>query len=453
MRRLEPMKQRIVCVFLAVVIFLLTVSPALAADSSVSYVDIPDEELELLTLDMLYDGVIEGVFSTDKQSVYRSASFTYSTPEAYGSALSTLSDTLRILVNSEDVEQEEYSYDALERILPFRHDPFLEIKYDGYTPKSHSKYSLYWGVGNLSGSSETSGKDEYRIEISITLVRSEGDFIDRLWSIAEDAKAASDTAAGQLEYVNDYLVRNFSYDYDAAFMGIYTNSVSEFLESGKGVCGSYANTVNFLCFMLGIPCIVFLTEAADPHAWNCVYVDGAWKMLDVTLNDTNGNPRAYFLVDSIDDSMHDWQGKDNTDVIRCAKETAIGLQIAMVKAAPKPAAVSVKCGDALVQWTDAVPFIDENDRTMVPLRAVADALGLTVSWDSVNREAVFSDGARTIYFPIGSSEARTGSGEMISMDTAAVIVESRTYAPVRYLAEYFGYSVGWDGVSRTVLIG
>ena len=38
------------------------------------------------------------------------------------------------------------------------------------------------------------------------------------------------------------------------------------------------------------------------------------------------------------------------------------------------------------------------------------------------------------------------------MDTAAVIIDGRTYAPVRYLAEYFGYSVEWDGMSNTVVI-
>ena len=38
------------------------------------------------------------------------------------------------------------------------------------------------------------------------------------------------------------------------------------------------------------------------------------------------------------------------------------------------------------------------------------------------------------------------------MDTAAVIVNSRTYAPIRYLAEFFGYKVDWDGKTKTVLL-
>ena len=114
--------------------------------------------------------------------------------------------------------------------------------------------------------------------------------------------------------------------------------------------------------------------------------------------------------------------------------------------------VGVKVNGAAVQWTDARPFIDENSRTMVPLRAVAEALGLNVRWDGERREAIFDDGAKTLYFPIGSSVARSGDGGAVQMDTAAVIVSDRTYAPVRYLAEDFGFSVGWDGAAKMVLI-
>ena len=105
-----------------------------------------------------------------------------------------------------------------------------------------------------------------------------------------------------------------------------------------------------------------------------------------------------------------------------------------------------------VIWTDAAPFINEDDRTMVPLRAVADAMGLNVIWSASARVASFTNGRKAIYFPIDSSTARTSDGGAVQMDTAAVIVNSRTYAPIRYLAEYFGYKVGWDGATRTVSI-
>ena len=115
-----------------------------------------------------------------------------------------------------------------------------------------------------------------------------------------------------------------------------------------------------------------------------------------------------------------------------------------------PSGISVTVGDKAVEWTDAAPFIDANSRTMVPLRAVADAMSLTVNWDGDAREASFSDGSKTIYFPIDSTSARTSDGGAVQMDTAAVIVNERTYAPIRYLAEYFGYTVGWDGETQTV---
>jgi hypothetical protein len=38
------------------------------------------------------------------------------------------------------------------------------------------------------------------------------------------------------------------------------------------------------------------------------------------------------------------------------------------------------------------------------------------------------------------------------MDTTAVIVNGRTFAPIRYLADYFGYRVDWDGDTYTVII-
>ncbi len=120
--------------------------------------------------------------------------------------------------------------------------------------------------------------------------------------------------------------------------------------------------------------------------------------------------------------------------------------------APAVPTVGVSVNGKAVRWTDAAPFIDANDRTMVPLRAVGDALGLTVSWNGEKREASFTGSGRTLTFPIDGVEARGSDGKTVKMDTAAVIVNDRTYAPVRYLAEYFGYSVGWDAATRTVLI-
>lgn len=104
-----------------------------------------------------------------------------------------------------------------------------------------------------------------------------------------------------------------------------------------------------------------------------------------------------------------------------------------------------------VTYTDAAPFIDSNKRTLCPLRVVADALGMTVEWDNDGRRAIFTDGDTQIIFTIGSDEYQVDD-MIITMDTAAVLKNSRTYAPVRYLAEAAGWTVDWDSETRTVII-
>lgn len=119
---------------------------------------------------------------------------------------------------------------------------------------------------------------------------------------------------------------------------------------------------------------------------------------------------------------------------------------------PSSSGITVTVNGQAVKWTDAAPFINSDSRTMVPLRAVAEALNLSVSWNDTSKSASFSRGGKTITFPINSKYYVTESGSYGSMDTAAVIVNSRTYAPIRYLAEYFGYGVGWNGATKTVII-
>ena len=63
----------------------------------------------------------------------------------------------------------------------------------------------------------------------------------------------------------------------------------------------------------------------------------------------------------------------------------------------------------------------------------------------------FSYSPSRIVFEDGSSMPYTSEGD-IWIDTAAVIVNARTYAPARALAEYFGYEVAWSGTMRTVMI-
>lgn len=117
--------------------------------------------------------------------------------------------------------------------------------------------------------------------------------------------------------------------------------------------------------------------------------------------------------------------------------------------------LSVAVNDAKIAFPDAKPFIDENSRTLIPLRAIGDALNLKVEWNEAARTASFTRGGKSVIFTIDNEEyeiIENGQSQKEKMDTKAIISEERTYAPVRYLAEAFGYSVGWNNDQKTVTI-
>ncbi len=102
--------------------------------------------------------------------------------------------------------------------------------------------------------------------------------------------------------------------------------------------------------------------------------------------------------------------------------------------------------------TDAQPMI-YNSRAMVPIRATAEALGLTIAWDKETETATFtsSDGKRIIKHEMRSNLIYV-NGTPTSFDTSSIVVNDRILMPIRMLAEATGAQVGWDNPSRTVII-
>jgi hypothetical protein len=98
-----------------------------------------------------------------------------------------------------------------------------------------------------------------------------------------------------------------------------------------------------------------------------------------------------------------------------------------------------------------VPFIDDNDRTMIPLRKPLEAIGVKVSCDDQNRVVVAEKDGTRIKAAIGENVIYV-NGKSVPMDTRAIIKEGRTYIPLRQVFEAFGYYVEWHGSSRTVIL-
>ncbi len=99
---------------------------------------------------------------------------------------------------------------------------------------------------------------------------------------------------------------------------------------------------------------------------------------------------------------------------------------------------------------DSSPVII-NDRTMVPMRAIYEALGAKVSWNGTTRTASGKKCGVTVSFTIGEP-ALVVNYSQIETDAPAIISGDRTLVPVRALAEGFGLSVNWDKITRTVTL-
>ncbi|HHU87154.1 MAG: exo-beta-N-acetylmuramidase NamZ domain-containing protein [Pelotomaculaceae bacterium] len=100
---------------------------------------------------------------------------------------------------------------------------------------------------------------------------------------------------------------------------------------------------------------------------------------------------------------------------------------------------------------DSAPYIDENDRLMVPLRAIVEALGAVVEWNPGEQSITISKQETTLFFKINSPLAVV-NGQTKRMDTSPVIRNDRTMIPVRYVGEYLGAAVHWDPEARSVAI-
>lgn len=110
--------------------------------------------------------------------------------------------------------------------------------------------------------------------------------------------------------------------------------------------------------------------------------------------------------------------------------------------------VSQVFGNAMVN--DVAPVI-RGERTMLPIRFIAQALGAEVAWDDALNKVTITKEDGTIELYIGSPVAVV-NGENIELDAPAFIENSRTYLPLRFVAEHLGAKVLWDAETQQVTI-
>lgn len=90
-------------------------------------------------------------------------------------------------------------------------------------------------------------------------------------------------------------------------------------------------------------------------------------------------------------------------------------------------------------------------RTMVPLRAIFEAIGATVSWDGETQTVTAYNEEYVVKATINNT-VMTVNGEPKTMDIAPMLINERTLVPARFVAEAFGCNVEWNSDQKTVYI-
>ncbi|MBS3949334.1 MAG: DUF1343 domain-containing protein [Peptococcaceae bacterium] len=101
-------------------------------------------------------------------------------------------------------------------------------------------------------------------------------------------------------------------------------------------------------------------------------------------------------------------------------------------------------------FTDVKPFIS-NARTLVPVRAIAENLGAEVEWFERDNSVTITKDAIVVRLVL-NSRAASVNGAPLLLDVAPIATAGRTFLPVRFVSEYLGAEVDWQGDRFAVAI-
>jgi transglutaminase-like putative cysteine protease len=235
----------------------------------------------------------------------------------------------------------------------------------------------------------------------------------------------------KLSVIHQYILDHVSYDETLTNYSAYAA-----LAQGKAVCQGYSLLMDKMLEKAGIKTIIIDGSIPEgTHAWNLVQLGGVWYHVDATNDDTNSN-KYYLKTDGfMRDNGYSW--------------TASAFPKAQIDYV-KPIKVTVFVDGQEISF-DTQPYINPENRTMVPVRFVSEKLGAEVSWNNTERSVTVINNEDLIYMIIGNRTVLL-NGVSSLMDTSAIIKDSRTMVPLRFISEYLGATVQWDAEQQIVHI-
>ncbi len=114
----------------------------------------------------------------------------------------------------------------------------------------------------------------------------------------------------------------------------------------------------------------------------------------------------------------------------------------------------VRINGSLLEFEDQYPLLETVDGetyTLIPVRAISEALDASVHWDQLNQTVTIKKNGSELVLTVNSDTAYL-DGEEIPLEVSASVKNGRTMVPLRLIMETFDIEVGWDQNTRTVLI-
>ncbi len=172
--------------------------------------------------------------------------------------------------------------------------------------------------------------------------------------------------------------------------------------------------------------------------------DSGYQLDKMTVKDKNNSTVKLKKVDDNEYTFTMPVGKVSVDATFVQKDAADDSN-----AAEAGKTIKLQIGSCIVNVDneaviyDVAPVI-RNDRTLVPIRIITEALGGKVDWNGATKEVTLSINDKEIKMTIGKTLEKYG--------VAPVIIDGRTFVPVRFVADELGANVAWDDATKTVTI-
>jgi len=131
----------------------------------------------------------------------------------------------------------------------------------------------------------------------------------------------------------------------------------------------------------------------------------------------------------------------------------LSIPVYAVNAFAAVKSVKVQVNDDLIHFPDAQPFVDDNNRTQIPVRVVSEKMGFSVSATPVGKEVkiTIQNVERKVVLQTGQNKA-TVNGKTVAIDTKATVTKGRTFVPVRFISESFDTEVKWDSKNDLAIV-